>query len=166
MRPDPDQLLQSLRVSLNETVAPAVTDRWARYVATAMDLVLQHLQLRLAGELDALGADNADMAETLAGIASAAAAGSYPPHLTERLQGTLTGPAPNGTTPDLTSATESNEALRAQVVAVLRVLDEPDAGDGAEAVRDELHRLIRRQVDRIGALVTPLHMSFGPAVAS
>lgn len=165
VRPDPDQLLQSLRVSLNETVAPAITDRWARYVASAMDLVLQHLQLRLAGELEMLGADNADMAESLAGIASAAAAGSYPPHLAARLQDALTATSPVAAA-GLASATETNEALRAQIVAALRVLDEPDAGEAAEAVRDELHRLIRRQVDRAGALVSPLHMSFGPAVAS
>lgn len=165
VRPDSHQLLQSLRVSLNETVAPAVTDRWAKYVATAMDLVLQHLQLRLAGEFDALGADNADMAETLTRLVSAAAAGDLPAHLAGRLQDAVTAISADAA-PDLASATETNEALRAQVVAALRVLDEPDADEGTDAVRDELHRLIRRQVDRVGALVTPLHMSFGPAVAS
>jgi hypothetical protein len=151
---------------LNETVAPAITDRWARYVATAMDLVLQHLQLRVAGELDALGADSADMAETLAGIATAAAAGSYPSQLAERLHAALSSTPAEGSSGDLASATQANEALRGQVVAALRTLDEVDAGEAAEAVRDELLRLVRRQVDRIGPLVAPLHMSFGPAVAS
>jgi hypothetical protein len=165
VRPDSHQLLQSLRVSLNETVAPAVTDRWARYVATAMDLVLHHLQLRLAGEFDVLVADNADMAETLTRIVSAAAAGSVPAHLASRLRDAVTATSADAAS-DLVSATQTNEALREQVVAGLRVLDEPDAGEGTDAVRDELHRLIRRQVDRVGALVTPLHMSFGPAVAS
>ena len=159
MRPNPDQLLQSLRVSLNDTVAPAVTDRWARYVATAMDLVLQHLQLRLAGELDTIGADNADMALSLAELASSTT--------NERLAAAIAPAEPDSTPGELASATELNERLRARVVDALRVVDEAPADDAEAArCRDELHRLIRRQVDRVGALVAPLHMSFGPAVAS
>ena len=159
MRPDHDQLLQSLRVSLNDTVAPAVTDRWARYVATAMDLVLQHLQLRLAGESDAIGADNADMALSLAELAASTT--------NDRLAAALT-PLDNEAAPgDLAGATALNERLRAQIVAALRVVDAAAPDDPeAERCRDALHRLIRRQVDRVGVLVEPLHMSFGPAVAS
>jgi hypothetical protein len=171
MRPTPEELLQSLRVSLNDALLPGVTDRWARYVGTAMDLVLQHLQLRLAGELDAVQADNTDMSAALAGIAGRAATAAPGPH-GQRWQALLdhlaaaAGP-PDGKGP-LASATQSNEALRRQVVEVLRWLDAEDPADVDDElriVRDELHRLIRRQVDRVNPLVEPLYMSFRPAVA-
>ena len=68
MRPTAEEMLASLRLSLNDTVMPNVEDRWARYVGTAMDLVLQHLQLRLAGELDIMPLDSLDMSETLAAV--------------------------------------------------------------------------------------------------
>lgn len=163
MRPSPDELLMSLRVSLNDGLLPHVTDRWARYVGTAMDLVLQHLQLRLAGELDAIEADNADMAATLANVASRGNGSRWVPPLDAL-------PEPAELRPgSLTSATELNETLRGQVVAVLRWLDatDPDGQDDElRAVRDDVHRLIRRQVDRINPLVEPLYMSFRPAAAA
>lgn len=161
MRPEPDDLLRSLRVSLSETIVPALEDRWARYVATAMDLVLQHLQLRLAGELDALVEDNADMAATLAGLAA-----DFPSAKAATLAGADV-PASNGVpATDVRSATETNERLRAQVVAVLLALDAEPASPEVEAGRTELARLVRRQVDRVNPLVAPLHMSFSPGSGS
>lgn len=146
-------------MSLNDTVAPAVTDRWARYVAAAMDLVLQHLQLRLAGELDAIGADNADMALSLATLAASTT--------NKRLADAISLLDTTEASDELAHATALNERLRARVVDALRIVDAEPADDAdAARCRDELHRLIRRQVDRVGALVEPLHMSFGPAVAS
>ena len=73
MRPTQDELLATLRHSLNQTLVPALEDRWARYVATAMDLVLQHLQLRVTAEEETLSSDGADMAGVLAGLARRAA---------------------------------------------------------------------------------------------
>jgi hypothetical protein len=172
MRPSPEQLLASLRVSLNDTVLPNVTDRWARYVGTAMDLVLQHLQLRLAGEMTALQADNLDMSESLADLANRAMRRSAGPDADggawETLLARLSREATITDTPSLPAATESNESLRQQVVDVLRWLDETDPNDvdpELREIRDGVHQLIRRQVDRMNPMVEPLYMSFQPAVA-
>lgn len=160
MRPSSEQLLASLRLSLNETVKPAVTDRWARYVASAMDLMLQHLQLRLAGEDDALRADNADMSRVLADVAATAVSRGESDRWGALID-VLTGPMP-------ADGLELNEALRERVVGLMRWLDQNDPGrtdPDLQAIRDDVHRLIRRQVDRVGPMVEPLHMSFAPAAA-
>lgn len=172
MRPSPDELLASLRLTLNETLLPKIEDRWARYSGTAMDLVLQHLQLRLAGETDALDADSADMIAILAAIGSRAAAlgaesGEDGPRWGE-LADLALSPAPEQATRDLGDATARNEELRGSVVAVMRWLDETDArGEipAVQEVRDEVHRLVRRQVDRTKPMVEPLFMSFGPVAS-
>jgi hypothetical protein len=162
VRPEPGELLQSLRVSLTETIVPALEDRWARYVAAAMDLVLQHLQLRLAGEVNALTVDNADIAQTLAGLAAAAAAkpSSELAVAVAAAIGDLPDSCPNA---DLQATTTVNEALRAQVVAVLRALDAAQVDVQVDAWREELMQLVRRQLDRVQPLVEPLHMSFSPS---
>lgn len=170
MRPTAEELLASLRLSLNDTVLPKVEDRWARYVGTAMDLVLQHLQLRMAGELDTMASDSRDMAETLSAVAGRAVRHGEEgdpgrdrwADLLKRL-GTL---SPGTVQQRLDEAVARNEALRGQVVTVLHWLDEVDPGDGdpeLHAIREDLHRLTRRQVDRLAPLVIPLHMSFRPA---
>ena len=160
MRPDPDELLASLRVSLTETIVPALEDRWARYVATAMDLVLQHLQLRQAGELDALTADNVDLAQTLAAIGTEL--GSQPAESYVAVREALAPPPAPGTE----TATALNEALRGQLVDLLRALDATPPDDRVAAWRDEAMRLVRREVDRINPMVAPLYMSFSSVGAS
>lgn len=172
MRPSPDELLDSLRLSLNESLLPKVEDRWARYVGTAMDLVLQHLKLRLAGEMDALAEDSADMLRVLAAIAGRAAAlaersGRDGSPRWEELADIVAGVAGRtGDRPEPEDAVRRNEELRGVVVAVMRWLDDAE-GAGAEVreLRDEVYRLVRRQVDRTKPLVEPLFMSFRPAAS-
>lgn len=163
MRPAPIDLLATLRTSLNDTLLPAIEDRWARYVANAMDLVLQHLELRLAGELDALAEDSADMAATLTQVVRlAAAAGRGWEGLGAIVPEAGTAPSP------LAEATAHNERLRAVVVDAIHWLDthEPDLDPAAVAeVREALMRLVRRQLDRATAFVEPLFMSFGPVAS-
>ncbi|MEY9211778.1 hypothetical protein NI17_008790 [Thermobifida halotolerans] len=170
MRPSPDELLDSLRLSLNETLLPKVEDRWARYVGTAMDLVLQHLKLRLAHEGDALAEDDADMLAVLAALSARAAAlagqetGGGAPRW-EELAELVAGAARSGDT-EARGATARNEELRGVVVAVMRWLDEADSADPAvREMRDEVYRLVRRQVDRTRPLVEPLFMSFRPVAS-
>lgn len=169
MRPSLDELLASLRSSLSETILPAVEDRWARYVGTAMDLVLEHLQLRLAGESSSLAEDSADMAAVLSGVAQRVAAlGAEGDEAQQRLAASLGNVLPAasaGAVPaDLAQLTAQNERLRGSVVDVLRWLDEGGDKQTAEidGIRDEVYRLVRRQTDRNTALVRPLFMSFGP----
>lgn len=168
MRPSQEDMLETVRISLRDTVLPAVEDRWARYVAQAMDLVLQHVQLRVTGEVDALVEDNADMVGTLAEItATAAAAGSRAAGEEAELWAALAMLAPKaaGDSARLVAATELNEQLRARTIEVLHWLDDNDKRVDARAVqqlRDTVHRLIRRQMDRTTSLVEPLFMAFGP----
>ena len=171
MRPTQEDMLETVRISLRDTVLPAVEDRWARYVAQAMDLVLQHVQLRVAGEVDALTADNDDMVSTLAGVtAFAAEAGKRAAGVEAERWAALATPAPQPATHSarLLKTTELNEQLRARTVEVLHWLDqnEPHVEAGAAGqLRDTVHRLIRRQTDRTTALVEPLFMSFGPVAS-
>jgi len=169
VRPSPEELLDSLRLSLNETLLPKVEDRWARYVGTAMDLVLQHLKLRLAHEQDALAADDADMLAVLADLGSRAAAlagqdsGAASPRWEELAE--LVGAARTAGDGQQ-DATARNEELRGVVVAVMRWLDEAEGAHPAvEEMRDEVYRLVRRQVDRTRPLVEPLFMSFRPVAS-
>lgn len=163
MRPAPIDLLATLRTSLNDTLLPTIEDRWARYVANAMDLVLQHLELRLAGEADALTEDSADMAATLAAVVQrAAAAGADWEGLGALVPEAGTAPSP------LAEATTHNERLRAVVVDVIGWLDEHETRlDPAVVgeVRDTVMQLVRRQLDRTTAFVRPLYMSFGPVAS-
>lgn len=163
MRPAPLDLLATLRTSLNDTLLPAIEDRWARYVANAMDLVLRHLELRLAGELDALAEDSSDMASTLVRVVQrAAAAGSGWEPLGALVPEAGTAPSP------LAEATAHNERLRAVVVDVIHWLDDHEAGLDPSAVadvRETLMQLVRRQLDRATAFVEPLFMSFGPVTS-
>lgn len=164
-------MLETVRISLRDTVLPAVEDRWARYVAQAMDLVLQHVQLRVTGEVEALTADNADMVSTLAGVtASAAAAGSRATGAEAERWAALATLAPQPATESalLPKTTELNERLRGRTVEVLQWLDQNEPHVDAQAVdelRDTVHRLIRRQTDRTTALVEPLFMAFGPVAS-
>jgi hypothetical protein len=172
VRPSQEDLLETVRISLRDTVLPAIEDRWARYVAQAMDLVLQHVQLRVTGEVDALTTDNADMVTTLAEVTTtAAAAGSGSAGAEAERWAALAALAPQAAADPgrLQDATALNEALRCRTVEVLRWLDdnEPHVDtDALEELRGTVHRLIRRQTDRQTAFVEPLFMSFGPAVAS
>jgi hypothetical protein len=174
MRPLPGELLASLRMSLNDTIMPKVEDPWARYVGAAMDLLIQHLQLRLAGELDVLQDDSADMAETLSGIAVKAAdlgarGKGDEQVLWASLADLVTVPAASMKEHGLADATAVNERFRTTVVDVMRWLDEhDDIGEHSQIqeIRDELYQLIRRQTNRTKPLVEPLFMSFGPTVAS
>jgi hypothetical protein len=176
VRPSPEELIATLRASLNDTLVPAIEDRWARYVATAMDVVLQHLALRVAGEADILAEDSVDMAHTLAAVADRAASAGRAAEdrgdaavatTWEELARIASGPTEllNG---PLATATAANERLRADVVTVLGWLDrsESQLEDAAVAdLRHEVCQLIRRQTDRNNTLVRPLFMSFGPVAS-
>lgn len=186
-----------MRHSLRTVVQPALEDRWARYVASAMDVMFEHLILRAAGESDLLGEDNADLRQTLgrlgatardhadeaawlplAALADAAVdeddGPDEPPDATDATAATAATEEPAGTggTADATAtvgaagerdpATAENERLRAVLVEALAAAERLPAGPDADAVRDDLLRLVRRQLDRQVALTRPLFMSFGP----
>lgn len=170
MRPSPDELLDSLRLSLNETLLPKVEDRWARYVGTAMDLVLQHLKLRLAQEGGVLEEDSADM------LASLAALGTRAVTLAERSTDNggprweelaeLISDAADPKTRGVHDPTARNEELRSAVITVMRWLDEAEStAPEVREMRDEVYQLVRRQVDRTKPMVEPLFMSFRPVTS-
>lgn len=173
MRPTQEELLATLRTSLNDTLVPAIDDRWARYVATAMDLVLQHLSLRVTGELDTLTDDSADMASVLAGLAQRAAdagrtaeqAGDHDAAAAWEALALIAVQTQAPTETTLTPLTRQHEHLRATVVDALRWLDAAEGvvdDAGRATLSDELHHLVRRQTDRMTEIVRPLFMAFGP----
>jgi di/tripeptidase len=176
VRPTQEQLLATLRTSLNDTLVPAIEDRWARYVATAMDLVLQHLALRVTGEAASLADDSADMVAVLAGVADRSATAGRAAEQAGDADGarawetlaTTATPTITDNDTSLASQTRQHEELRAAVVGVLRWLD--TAGTVVDeaaltTLRDDLHHLIRRQTDRMTELVRPLFMAFGPVAS-
>lgn len=176
VRPTQEELLATLRASLNDTLVPAINDRWAGYVATAMDLVLQHLSLRVTGEAESLTTDSADMAAVLAGVAqkavNAGRAAEQADDVDEaRAWETLAGLTSRTVRPvddSLRSLTLQHEELRGAVVEVLRWLDAAEGSvDNAarDSLHEEVHHLIRRQTDRMTELVRPLFMAFGPVAS-
>jgi hypothetical protein len=176
VRPTQEELLATLRTSLNDTLVPAIEDRWARYVATAMDLVLQHLALRVTGEAASLADDSADMVAVLAGVADRSAtagraaeqAGDADCARAWETLATIATPTIRDNDTSLASLTRQHEELRAAVVGVLRWLDAADNVVDEAALttlRDDLHHLIRRQTDRMTELVRPLFMAFGPVAS-
>lgn len=154
MRPSPDELITSLRRSLTAVVLPSIEDRWARYVATSMDLLLEHLSLRLTRGPELEAQDSADMTATLLRL------GSAHPTVADLV---LADEPPAAVVSDPEHALAHNEALRAKVVRIITWLDTdgPDPAD-RETIRAELDALVRRQVDRNTELTRPLFMSFGP----
>lgn len=175
VRPTQEELLATLRASLNDTLMPAIEDRWAGYVASAMDLVLQHLSLRVTGEADTLIDDSADMAAVLAAVAQQAARAGRAAEQSNDVDGAraweaLAGVASRRVLPadfSLASLTQQHEQLRSVVIEVLRWLDAADGVENAalSALRDEVHHMIRRQTDRMTELVRPLFMAFGPVAS-
>jgi len=170
MRPSPEELLTSARHSLRAVVIPAIDDKWARYVASAVELVLEHVQLRIEQEPALLRADNADMLGLLREIEQAANSTPNEPHVAgvrATAAAALTGGAlaVDAGPAELTAANEHYRSALANIIDSLN--DGATAAPGSAAVeriRHSIREVLLRQVGRQEQLARPLFMSFAPPV--
>ena len=66
MKPSVEQILEAAQLALRENVAPVATDQWAASALRSVDVILSHLQARVAVEGPMLFEDNRDLASVLA----------------------------------------------------------------------------------------------------
>lgn len=172
MRPYPDELLRSMRRSLNEVIIPNLADDWARYVAKGMEKIIVHLELRSLHEPTFLVQDTAELKELLAGLADdlagePLAASDALLALADDLRATAAAPPVEGV--DVRTLTEANEAQRAALVRAIETMEiaarsDPAVGERLEALRERMRAFIRRELDRDIQLAEPTFMLFGPPV--
>jgi hypothetical protein len=168
MRPYPDEILRSIRHSLDEVVIPAVDDAWARYVAKAMGKMLEHLELRWLHEADLLLEDTRELHDLFVTLEKRLAA-ERNPHVTEgvaaALRPVLSDPdARDVPAPSVAELTKRNERYRADLIDVIATLDDlADTAPDLEArLREDVRRFLRREIDRDNTIARPTFMSFAP----
>ncbi|HLN05383.1 MAG TPA: hypothetical protein VK217_03830 [Acidimicrobiales bacterium] len=183
MRPYPDELLRSLRHSLREVVIPAIEEPWPRYVAKAMEKLLEHLELRALHEERLLAEDITELDEVLGSLAesfadpSLASSAALSAWRALPLPGSATGAlghrgesgAGVAQAQGLQALNEGNEARRAHLVAAIEAMDTAERDDALETAlaecRARVRTYLRRELDRDVLLTRPTFMSFGPPVA-
>ena len=170
MRPYGDELLARMRESLTDVVIPSVADDWPRYVARAMEALLEHLELRWKHELTFLAEDTVDIRELFDGMHKALTAGD-PLAGHEVVQGVvadieslLAEPARASAAVALQAIAEENEAYRTVFEHALVSFDAiDDEAVTAELgdVRSHVRQLLQRQLERDVTLARPTFMHFG-----
>lgn len=169
MKPYPDQILRSIRYSLDTVIIPQLTDGWARYEARTMDKMLEHLELRWRHEARLLLEDSHDLqglfAELAGQLESVTADSEAARDLAAEMRTAVeAGVGLPGRVPGVEELTERNDAYRALLVRTIETLDEIMGDDRAHAelLREEIGRYLRREIDRDNELAQPTHMSFAP----
>ena len=169
MRPYGDELLAQMRESLANVVTPSVSEDWPRYVAKAMELLLEHLELRWKHELTFLAEDTVDMRELFGTMRKELGAGASATNdafggVLADLDAILAEPAHASGAVELRVLAEENEAHREVLERALLRMDAVDNGDGSDLddVRANIRQLLRRQLDRDVTLARPTFMHFGP----
>ncbi len=170
MRPYPDELLRSVRHSLREVVIPAIEEPWPRYVAKAMEKLLEHLELRALHEERLLAEDNAELDDLfrLLGESFAAEPLVANPSLSAWRALPMPDAAPatseagDGRALGLQALNEGNEARRAHLVAAIEAMDASGQDGELESCRTQVRSYLRRELDRDVVLTRPTFMSFAP----
>ncbi len=166
MRPYPDELLRSLRQSMREVVIPAIEEPWPRYVAKAMEKILEHLELRALHEERFLADDSAELDELfdlLTGALSAPGLVELAP-IAAWLALAAPAPPPSGdhSAQSLAALNAGNEARRAHLVSAIEAMDASGADEALAPIRTEVRSYLRRELDRDVVLTRPTFMSFAP----
>ncbi|MCG2840939.1 hypothetical protein L6Q21_08090 [Sandaracinobacter sp. RS1-74] len=65
MMPTSQQMLAAMQLALKEHVTPLVDDQWAQSALRSVDVILNHLQVRVAEEGPMLHADTSELLELL-----------------------------------------------------------------------------------------------------
>ncbi len=166
MKPYPDQILRSIRYSLETVIIPQLADRWARYEAKTMDKMLEHLELRWHHEAKLLLEDSRDITGLFDRIGPRLSQDDETPsRLLNDLQDAVTAAydLPERI-PSVEELTEHNDSLRGLLVQVIETLDDTTGidEDSLTDLRDDVGRYLRREIDRDNQLARPTHMSFAP----
>jgi len=153
MRPTSRELIEGVVAAIERDVAPGVSDRWAASALRSAVQLLNHLAVRVEKEAALLIEDNADARRVLSSISvqigSSAAAAALRPLIEEALK------TPEPPPYDPPRLDEANEALQGVIERVLR--DEALAANAqTEAIRIELHRYLRRRLEREHLLYFPV----------
>ena len=144
MRPYPAELLRSLRHSLREVVIPAIEEPWPRYVAKAMEKLLEHLELRALHEERLLAEDITELDEVLGALAESFAHAPLASSVALSAWRSLPPPASGAGAPGhggesgagvgqvqgLQALNDGNEARRAHLVAAIEAMDVANATMG------------------------------------
>ena len=171
MRPYPDDLLRSMRESLNTVIIPNLADDWARYVAKAMEKIIMHLELRWEHELEFLAVDTVELDELLRELQSALTSKPFSPRaglseVTAALAARLDGAGAPPPAPDVAGINARNEAYRATLVEIIDGMEQaaldPALRDQLEPLRERIRTYLRRELDRDVTLAEPTYMLFGP----
>jgi hypothetical protein len=152
VRPYPDDILRSMRHSVDTYLVPNLTDRWALYVARSMKRMLVHLERRFDLEGDLLVEDSRDLQRLLAGLGE-----GLPAELAGQLAD-LDTDYPREFVRVATLAGD-NERLRDLLDRAIRSLPADARYDG---VRADIRACLRRQMERDVQLAEPTFVSFAP----
>jgi hypothetical protein len=140
VEPLPEQVLADCRRILDEVIAPATADGFAREQAGLLSSLLEHVRLRIVLEHDQLVEDTADMRETLGGLDGSAGAAAEVP-------GRSAG------VPSIADLRAENTALRQVLADAVDTLEGPGGDPPAEL--KEVRALLRRQLDRDRRMIGP-----------
>jgi hypothetical protein len=171
MRPYPPELLRSINQSLNEVIIPNLADDWARYVARAMEKIVDHLERRWEHELEFLAVDTTELDELLRELRPALDEGDLGGRgelagVRDAIAARLDGAEPLPPVPDVAKLNETNEAYRGTLQQVLEGMEAAAADDELrerlEPLRERIRVSLRRELDRDIVLAEPTYMLFGP----
>lgn len=162
VHPRTDELVDSIRWSLEAFVLPDLTDEYAISVAHTIRNLLQHVSLRIKLEGPALDAHRRDLRAVLARIAELAAASSAEglAHVPGEVDAVLATDGPDDHPPaGVVELGEKVVALRRALDRSLRALQavEPELGsdEGYRAVRTAIRECLARQLEREEAWIVP-----------
>ncbi|MCZ7527170.1 MAG: hypothetical protein M5U14_12780 [Acidimicrobiia bacterium] len=173
MRPYPDEILRSMRDTLDQSIIPNLRDQWAVYAAKVMDKMMEHLEIRWRREAPLLAEDTEDLLGVLSGLRDALGGPALAGHdglagLRGRVDAGVAEAVDRPADPtSIVSLTEHNEALRRLVVDAIEAMDaaaaaEPGLGEVLAAPREDIRCYLRRELDRDVELARPTFMSFAP----
>jgi hypothetical protein len=152
MRPYPDEILRSMRFSVDTYLLPNLTDKWALYVARSMKRMLVHLERRFDLEGDLLVEDSRDLQQLLARLGD-----GLPDELAGQLAD-LDAEYPREFVRVATLA-KDNEYLRDLLDRTIRSLP---AGVRHDQARADIRACLHRQMQRDVQLAEPTFVSFAP----
>jgi hypothetical protein len=158
MQPSSVQLLRAVVANLEELVIPQLEGDHARSAAECARMVVNHVILRLEGEGEVLGTDNAEKRLLLAGLATTLEAGrtTAGADLAAMVRSELEALPATMSYVSMDRLTMENDTLKEVLEQVIIALHEAAQALGrVEGMRSEIRAQLRAQLDRETSLVVP-----------